>query len=456
MGFIDRPSRISCALVLTSVVVVSGQGLASADPHRTQPDTLAALVGDVARADQSLADLQAGIHSQQEIVMKALHEVERARAAADDAGSALDEARRETQQAADLANRAQQRFDEFAASQYVNGPASWPISASIPEQVLSAGATQQTLVLAFAQARTDLQRTRTEQANAESATRQAQTAADTATTAAQERYDQAVQGLRVTKEAFDRKQIEIETAAGEARATRQRLDQALQSSPAAAASVASDTNWDTDATRQPAATQWSQTIPVVPGANLQDPVAIINSVLQISAASAQITADLGRRFLVKLGLIPAATPAQAAAPGGRIPRLYGQQAVEFSIRRGMSQMGVPYSWGGGNAGGPTNGIDQGAGTVGFDCSGLMVYAFAGVGINLPKYSGAQYDLGRRVPVAEMRRGDLLFWGPGGSQHVALYLGQGQMLESPFTGSQVRIAPVRPSGMTTHVVRLIEY
>ncbi|SPX90510.1 cell wall-associated hydrolase, invasion-associated protein [Mycolicibacterium chubuense] len=86
----------------------------------------------------------------------------------------------------------------------------------------------------------------------------------------------------------------------------------------------------------------------------------------------------------------------------------------------------------------------------------MVFAFAGVGISLPKYSGAQYEKDRRVPVGEMRRGDLIFYGPNGSQHVAIYLGQGQMLESPFTGSQVRIAPVRTSGMTSHVVRLIDY
>ncbi|MGW0163101.1 NlpC/P60 family protein [Mycobacterium sp. NPDC003323] len=454
MGSIDRPLRMSWAILLVSALTVSGHGLASADPNQTQPGTVATLVGDVARADQNLADLQAGIHSQQEIVMKALHELERARDAADIADRTLEAARQQTQQAADVAGRTQQRFDEFAASQYVNGPASWPISASNPEQILDAGATQQTLALAFTQARTDLQRARIEQANTESSARQARAEAGIATTAAQDRYDQAVQTLRTTKDAFAQKQVEIETAADQARATRQRLDDALRSSPAPAPG-APESSWDVDPARQQGATQWSQTIPIVPGANLQDPVAIINSVLQISAASAQITADLGRRFLVKLGLIPASAPATAAAPGGRIPRLYGRQAIEFSIRRGMSQMGVPYSWGGGNAGGPTNGIDQGAGTVGFDCSGLMVYAFAGVGIDLPKYSGAQYDLGRRVPVAEMRRGDLLFWGPGGSQHVALYLGQGQMLESPFTGSQVRIAPVRPSGMTTHVVRLIE-
>ena len=76
--------------------------------------------------------------------------------------------------------------------------------------------------------------------------------------------------------------------------------------------------------------------------------------------------------------------------------------------------------------------------------GVLVYAFAGVGIALPKYFGSQYNLGRRVPVAQMQRGDLIFYGPNGSQHVSMYLGRGQMREAPFTGSQVRVAPVLPA------------
>ncbi|CQD14337.1 NLP/P60 protein [Mycolicibacterium conceptionense] len=74
-------------------------------------------------------------------------------------------------------------------------------------------------------------------------------------------------------------------------------------------------------------------------------------------------------------------------------------------------MGVPYSWGGGTLTGPGPGVDYDAGKVGFDCSGLTRYAFAGVGVQIPKYSGDQYNTGRKVPVAQAKRGDLLFWGP---------------------------------------------
>ena len=56
----------------------------------------------------------------------------------------------------------------------------------------------------------------------------------------------------------------------------------------------------------------------------------------------------------------------------------------------------------------------------------------------------------------MRRGDVIFYGPGGSQHVTIYLGNGQMLEAPDVGLKVRVAPVRTGGMTPYVVRYIEY
>ncbi|MGW0022183.1 NlpC/P60 family protein [Rhodococcus sp. NPDC003382] len=140
----------------------------------------------------------------------------------------------------------------------------------------------------------------------------------------------------------------------------------------------------------------------------------------------------------------------------------GPAAVETVIDRAMSQIGVPYAWGGGDENGPTRGIRDGGvadsygdyNKVGFDCSGLMIYAFAGIGISLPHYTGYQYTAGKQVPSAEMKRGDMIFYGPNASQHVALYLGDGQMLEAPQSGSHVKISPVRWAGMTPYVVRMV--
>ncbi|WP_080794882.1 DIP1281 family NlpC/P60 protein [Corynebacterium pacaense] len=136
--------------------------------------------------------------------------------------------------------------------------------------------------------------------------------------------------------------------------------------------------------------------------------------------------------------------------------------IEAVIARASSQIGMPYAWGGGDANGPTLGIRDGGvadsygdyNKVGFDCSGLVLYAFAGVGISLPHYTGYQYQHGTKVSPSSMQRGDLIFYGPGASQHVAIYLGNGQMLEAPQSGSTVRISPVRWSGMTEYAVRLL--
>ncbi|WP_410598851.1 NlpC/P60 family protein [Amycolatopsis sp. lyj-90] len=147
-------------------------------------------------------------------------------------------------------------------------------------------------------------------------------------------------------------------------------------------------------------------------------------------------------------------PAQSAPAGS---------SVEAVVQRALSQLGLPYAWGGGNGSGPTRGIRDGGTAdrygdymkIGFDCSGLMIYAFAGVR-SLPHYSGYQYNAGRKVPLSQMRRGDMLFWGGSarGIHHVAMYLGNGQMVEAPQSGLRVRIAPVRYGGIMPYAARLI--
>lgn len=127
--------------------------------------------------------------------------------------------------------------------------------------------------------------------------------------------------------------------------------------------------------------------------------------------------------------------------------------IEAVIARAQSMIGTPYVWGGGDANGPTTGVDGGT-VTGFDCSGLVLYAFAAAGVALPHYTGYQYQRGTQVPASEAQRGDLLFWGPGGNQHVAIYLGDGTMIEAPRSGQNVRISPVRWSGMAPNAVRLL--
>lgn len=197
------------------------------------------------------------------------------------------------------------------------------------------------------------------------------------------------------------------------------------------------------------AEEWDPTLPQILSAGAPgDPVAVAQASLAFTQQAAQATMDLGRKFLSGLGI----GGGPAALPGGRVS---GPQAIEYVIRRGASQRGVPYSWGGGAINGPSAGVDHDAGKVGYDCSGFTRYAFAGVGVQIPKYSGEQYTAGRQVSPSQAKRGDLIFYGPGGSQHVAIYLGNGQMLESSSAAGGVTVGPVRTAGMTPYVTRIIE-
>ncbi|MEX3653016.1 MULTISPECIES: NlpC/P60 family peptidoglycan endopeptidase RipA [Mycolicibacterium] len=440
---------------------MSGGAPAVADPGA--PDQVATLVAAVANADQKLQELGAAIQTQQEAVNKAIVDVQDARDAAAAAQQEVDASQRGIADANNAIAQAQKRFDTFAAATYVNGPSGSYLTASDPTDIVSTAATGQTLAVSSDKVIADLQRARTEQVNRESTARLAKQNADQATANAQTSQDKAVAALQQAQQTFSSQQDELARLTAERASAQAQLAQVHKASAATApaqgqAPQAAADNWDRDPKAPVQAGQkwdgeWDPTLPAIPSAFVSgDPIAIINTVLGISSTSAQVTQNMGRQFLQKLGILPTPT----GYTNGAIPRVYGRQASEYVIQRAGSQMGVPYSWGGGNAAGPSRGIDSGANTVGFDCSGLILYAFAGVGIKLPHYSGSQYNAGRKIPSSQMRRGDVIFYGPGGSQHVTLYLGNGQMLEAPYTGSHVKISPVRTSGMTPYVVRYIEY
>jgi len=157
-------------------------------------------------------------------------------------------------------------------------------------------------------------------------------------------------------------------------------------------------------------------------------------------------------FASGLAMLAGALLAPAAANADPVVRpMDYQQATDVVVMRGLSQRGVPFAWGGGGVTGPTRGRGSGITTVGFDASGLMQYAYAGAGIRLPRSSADIYKLGQKVLPQQARRGDMLFYGPEGTQSVAMYLGNGQMLE---VGDVVQVSPVRTNGMTPYLVRVI--
>jgi cell wall-associated NlpC family hydrolase len=105
----------------------------------------------------------------------------------------------------------------------------------------------------------------------------------------------------------------------------------------------------------------------------------------------------------------------------------GQAAVAIA----MNYLGVPYRWGGAVP------------TTGFDCSGLVRFVYAQLGINLVHYAASQFAAFPKLSPAQLQPGDLVFFEPkmDGPGHVGLYIGHDRMIEAPHTGALVRIASV---------------
>lgn len=130
--------------------------------------------------------------------------------------------------------------------------------------------------------------------------------------------------------------------------------------------------------------------------------------------------------------------------GGTALSELGSRVVESA----MNFLGLPYVWGGGDIHGPSQG--------GFDCSGLTsyaVYAATAGKVTLPRTSETQWTVGVERPLSEAVPGDLLFgnWGPNGPGHVAIYIGNGQMIHAPTTGDVVRVGPVFTGMKVRHVM-----
>jgi peptidoglycan DL-endopeptidase CwlO len=109
-----------------------------------------------------------------------------------------------------------------------------------------------------------------------------------------------------------------------------------------------------------------------------------------------------------------------------------QAALDAMLRAAMSRRGMPYVWG---AAGPTS----------FDCSGLVQWSFAKAGLVMPRVAADQALTGPAVPASQLQPGDLLFYhtdptAPSYISHVAIYLGNGWMLQAPEAGMNVEVVP----------------
>ena len=185
---------------------------------------------------------------------------------------------------------------------------------------------------------------------------------------------------------------------------------------------------------------------------------------QLSSEKADIESGLAQRQQMLTGIEGEIAQLQAQEQATQAAALQAQQAAAASsssdgggggfvgpahpstsggaVGIAMQYLGVPYVWGG-------------ADPSGFDCSGLVMYVYAQMGISLPHGATAQYSAGTPIDYSDLQPGDLVFFGSGGGymSHVGIYAGGGSMIHAPFEGTVVQIGSVSSGGSFRGACRL---
>ncbi|MEU7146304.1 NlpC/P60 family protein [Nocardia sp. NPDC046473] len=459
-----RPLGVALGLLVTVVVVLAGPAAAvpPAPPNPSdgqiadagaQVDAgvteVGGLINQVAAVDQQLQQLDSEVARKREEVNKALVDLQNARDAADAAAAVVADTQRELADAGTKVSAARRNFDQFAAQAYTRPAAesmvvylaaATPAAALDQAQLLSLVSKNQQQVL------DSLRRAQIDQGNKNSSARQAKSAADAAAAAAEQAKVDAEHAVTAAKAAFDQQTVQRDNLQRQRQDAQGRLDFARQNVAGLQGQRDVYLNWEQQRKAEEAAVR----------AAAAAAAARANADQNAQSRAGQL--GQGKRPHTQLEN----SPPRRSTPRPSLPSVGGSAAVETVVDRAMSQLGVIYAWGGGDEDGPTYGIHDGGvadsygdfDKIGFDCSGLMIYAFAGIGVSLPHYSGYQYNAGTRVPVDQRARGDMLFWGSNASEHVALYLGNGQMIEAPESGEVVRVTSVREGGIMPYAVRIV--
>jgi cell wall-associated NlpC family hydrolase len=168
-----------------------------------------------------------------------------------------------------------------------------------------------------------------------------------------------------------------------------------------------------------------------------------DNAIVVSMRTENFTADstaIGRLLPKGAGVEPlvslissGAAGAGVAGAGSAAAAVVPAAALDTALKAAMSRKGLPYVWGG-------------AGPTSFDCSGLVQWSFAQAGIVMPRVAADQALSGPAVPVSQLTPGDLLFYhtdptAPDYISHVAIYLGNGWMIQAPEPGMDVEVVPV---------------
>jgi len=149
---------------------------------------------------------------------------------------------------------------------------------------------------------------------------------------------------------------------------------------------------------------------------------------QAAAARATASRAAAATTTTTAGPVQSPPPTSSGGGGGFTPPP-SSSAAEIAVKAAESRVGDPYVWG---ASGPNA----------FDCSGLVMWAYEQAGIQLPHFSGAQYADTVHIPMSDLQPGDLVFFS-NPDEHVAMYVGNGDVVQAPYTGADVQIVPLYP-------------
>lgn len=481
-----RLTRVGAAAAV-ALLAVLGAGPALGAPNGSG-SVESRLINEVAAVDQNIADLDNAVAVRQEKVNKALVDYQNSLAAEQLANAAARTASKQLGEAAAAVEQAQASFDEVVRSVSRQGVSQGSmanyVSSDDPQGVLDRLTVLDRLAREQQATVKRLQVARNQQANRVAAAEATRRQATFATKSAAGRKDDALTSVSAAREALKTEQKRRSTLLDKREEVQRKLDELRGTAKRDADGPALPTD--------PVRDFVDALPPGIPAAGGDD-------ALRLAAeAAAKLAVDVGQQLLAGLigqqqmprselldelglggatifgegdtlssrlgsGSLGSLFGSSGGGGGGPVrPGLRGAQAVEIVVNRALSQLNVQYAWGGGDANGPTQGIRDGGvadsygdyNKIGFDCSGLMIYAFAGVGIELPHYTGYQYTSGPQVPLSQIQRGDMIFYGPSASQHVALYLGDNKMVEAPQSGDVVKVSPLRTAGAMPMVVRLL--
>ncbi len=447
------PAVLALLAVVVAVLVAPGQATGTPPPNPTDTQlkhaqrAKSALAAEVGQLSAQIAQLQAQLarllsdaeraEQRYAFAVQKLHEAQEAAAAA----------QAQVKAAAASVDAAQQGFSQFVRTTYMNGPMDGMtgnlLSASDPNQLLQRGDFLQYSASHQLDAIGKLSRATVAKSNADAAARlavqrqaEATAAADAAKTAAEEALAAARQQKVELDDQLAANQTKLDSARSQlATLNNQRAayvawkqeQERIAAARAAAARRAREAALAAAAARQRAAQQ-------AQGSSAPAPSSTVNT---------SSTANMGGD-----GNGPAWTGGGVRTSNAGWTAGIGQTAAN----RALAFLGMPYSFAGGNFNGPTYGVAvdfdsrNDASVFGFDCSGLTLYAW-GPWVRMDHYAPSQYtQAGSFHPSTDqLMPGDLVFWSDNGTVagigHVAIYIGNGNVVQAPFSGAFIEITPL---------------